>query len=381
MGRASDVKTFDATAYRSSISAMRTRGERTHDLGRRTYQQTGQLPADVAIFGKVRTSRNAMIPVDGGYELVHGPAHPTVDFTDGTGSMGQNIEKALLAMERMDAMMRGMRGRYQTYLAYGVVQDVVDPHPVVQMAQWESDERIAEHIRKLVPDMGGDDDTEDYDLALAYLMLGTYTDIFHLYGLKGMARITGDEIGRGFVTAEKVKKHLGLELQGEMRTSAICQQLLERWHLYYVQVSRGSTRRDRTTRWWEEQLGASRVIIVPDSNYLAEVWAGLTYVTETAQPTKAGFIEFISAEGANKRISADEAGNVWKWLAVAESNFGAQTRLANYDIIPRPGDIFEHYRHAWPIGHPNAHLNVTPSEDGLAPSAPIVRPRTDWSKF
>jgi|GEM_PF-1961926 len=361
MARVSDVAAFSPDRYEETVREMAARREKVADKGERVYRETGQLDPLVNIFGATRVSRNALLPEGDKFRLVHGPKLPILLATDGTGSMGENVEKAFYAMKSMNAMLQGVRDRYQTDHSFAVMQDVGDSHPVFQMAQFESDERMAEHVRLLIPDHNGGDATEDYDIGLCFVRNWVETDIVR-YGLKGYFSIVADQIGRGEVYPDDVKRHLGHEIQAAISTRALCRELLKSWHLFYCRVAGNDIYSDRTARWWTERLGPGRVIMVPNPDLLAEVQAGLVYVTETANPTQSGLTEFLLAGGSNSRISQRDTREVWSWLAVAEQHFGAQAKLPGFIDIPKPGDLFSHYRHAWPIDHPRASENVTPGE-------------------
>ncbi len=386
MARLKDVGTFDTRAFRETVASMRARGEGAHDRGQQVFRETGQLDPMVNIHGQKRLSRNGMIPYGEYFRLPQGPKLPVLEALDGTGSMGKNVANALYAMENIQAMLAGMRDRYQPDLSFAVMQDVGDPHPPFQMAEFESDQRTAEHVRLLVPDKEGGDAPEDYDLGLAYVLLAVETDISDHYGLKGHLHITGDQIGRGLVRPEAVKRYIGHTLQAPMETAEICRQVLKNWHLFYVQVgsSGAGGRRNEVTSWWEDKLGPGRVVIVHDPAVLVEVQAGLVYAIETAQPSLDGLANFLSAGGANRSLGQSEVMTVWAWLQLVKDQFGAQTRLPGYGDLPKPGDLFTHYRHAWPIGHPRAGENVTPDDSGLVTGGtkPPAKPEAiDWSNL
>jgi hypothetical protein len=344
---------------------MRERGEDVHYTGRRHVQETGAIHPYVDA-SKNRGSHNAMIPGEepGVFVLVNGIALPFLNMFDGTGSTAHWLEEFFLSAERQYKLLDGARPRYNTQLASAMVQDVCDRNPVVQISQFESDERSAEQVRLLQPDGNGCDSTEDYDLGLVMGQF-IYADIWTFYELKGYFTLTADEIGRGSVRKADVKK-LGQSLdqiQGgdRLETSAICQHLLTKWHFFYLQVpSQGSQMIRYTTDWWNDVLGSGRVIKVQDPRLLAEVRAGLVYVTEALHPTREGLAEFL--RGGSKQQNAADLDTIWRMVHAAEEHFGAQAQLPGYQDIPRPGDVFAHYRHAWPIGHPREAENVTPDE-------------------
>ena len=151
-----------------------------------------------------------------------------------------------------------------------------------------------------------------------------------------------------------------------------------------------------TAAFWKQNMGRDRVVVVTEPEFLAEVQAGLLYVTETAAPTLKGLVEFITAGGGNKAVSDTDAQMIWKWIVDAGVPFGAQTMLPGYEDIPMPGSVFAHYRHPWPIDHALAGENPELVDDGAdltKPTAtegdgksgsttPATPPKPiDWSKL
>lgn len=368
MAKINDVRRFDPVSFRSTVDTMKARGEDVHATGRRHLQETGELHPYVDV-KQNRGSHNAMIPNDkGGFSLINGIAMPILSMFDGTGSTAHWLSDFFHAAERQYKLLEGARPRYNTQLASAVVQDVCDRTPVVQLSQFESDERSAEQVRLLQPDGGGGDATEDYDLGLA-AGLFIYADLCTFYGLKGYFTITADEKGRGFVTSEDTQKYLGQsldQLQGGKRldTAEICRRLTDNWHVFMFQVPSGRSMLPHTTSWWTDVLGPGRVIQVPEPRLLAEARAGLVYVTEAAQPNKAGLTEFLQT--GDQSINATDLDEVWQMLQAAKDHFGAQSKLPGYHEIPQPGDVFEHFRHAWPIGHPRQSENTSSPESAAS---------------
>jgi hypothetical protein len=382
--RRGDTATFDTAKYTASVTEMKARKEEVHDKGREVYKRTGRLDPLVDIKGKQRVSHNSMAKDGGKIILKNGIALSIFTGFDGTGSMAENSVRAHEAQGRINSMLSALNPRYNIQLSISVIQDVCDEHEPFQMSQFESDERTAEQLRLLVPDGGGGDSTEDYQFALAYLMMATHTDIYDFYGLKGYGFIVGDEIGRENVTVEGVKEYLGLTLQNTMSTREVARALLPKWHMFYVHVgsSGAGGHKDHATDWWEDKFGPGHVVLCQDPKLIAEVQCALIYVTETAIPTEDGLFAFLNAGGANKKITEAIAKEIWNWIINAKVEFGAQTKLAGYADIPLPGAVFEHYRHQWPISHPRFAENIIPTE--TAADAPFIASKTgkfDWKKF
>jgi len=376
--RKGDTSTFNSSTYEKTAEEMRSRGEKVHDRAQQVFRETGQLDPLVNIFGKRRTSRNAFQEnPDGTCTLTHGIKLPIFSGGDGTASMGEYLSLTFMSMKELFGMFSAL-DRYQIDLSIGVLQDVDDEHAVFQMAEFESDNRAADHVRLLFPDKHGGDTPEDYDLGLYYLDQAVDTDI-HFYGLKGYLFITADSDGRGSVSPSDVKRHLGLDMQMIQSTKNICQRLLEKWHFYLIQVKNN----DECTTWWTDKVGSSRVIRIDDGHLLDEVQSGLIYVTETLQPNRQGLEEFLRAGNTNQRISSYDIDRIWGWLQTARIHFGAQAKLPGFDSIPKPGDIFAHYRDPWPIGHPRAGENPSATGKTSTPSTPPT-PSPDpipWDKL
>lgn len=356
--RTGDTRSFSAESYRETVRGMRSRGESVHDAGTRHRQRTGEIHPYVDV-RQNRGSHNAMVAgEDGTAVLRNGIAVPFLSQFDGTGSTAQWLSSFFHAAERQHRLLAGAGTRYNMQLASSVVQDVVDRTPVVQLSQFETDHRSAEQVRLLQPDGGGGDATEDYDLGLA-VGLGIYADLWTYYGLKGYFTVTLDEIGRGFVNPRDVERYFGWPLEGfqgdRIPTHEICERLLDRWHLFILKVPGGR----RTIPWWQE-IVPGRVIEVDDPRLLAEVRAALVYVTEAEDATQAGLGQFLS--NGNDQVDPRTLDQVWRMVQSVGQNFGAQAALPGYHEIPLPGDVFEHYRHAWPTGHVRAGENVTPED-------------------
>lgn len=360
---------FDRDAYRASVDTMRARGETVHARGEEHRDRTGGLHPLVDIVGKPpRMSRNALVPgiKPGSVVLSKGVALPVLSMFDGTGSTSRYVSDFFHAAERQNNRLDGVRARYQPQMASAVVSDTYNVHanglPVVQVSQFEPDERSAEQVRLLLPaSMGNDTSTEDYQLGLFYGLL-VEADIWEMYGLKGYFSLALDEIGRDRVSRSDMHRYLGLQADmPDMHIDEICQKLGDHWHLFILQVpTHDGSMLARTTSWWKERVGSSRVLQVEDPRLLADVRAALIYATEARFPTMDGLTEFFRTDNPGLQLNAAELNKVWKIIQTAGELFSAQTNLSGFDNIPLPGDVFAHYRHAYPTDHPLAHLNVTP---------------------
>ena len=359
--KSAHVHTFDADTFRQTAKTMRARGEDVHDAGKRYRDEHGKLHPNVDIMNSPpRVSRNAMVPGDepGTSVLRNGPSLPVLLGFDGTASTAFWVKEFFKGAERQFGLLEGLRSRYNTQIASAVVQDVYnvrhDGLPVVEVTQFESDERSADQVRLLQPaSKGNDTAAEDYEYFLAYSTL-VEADIWGYYGLKGYLTLTLDEVGKDGISLEGVRRYLGQSVDmPEMSTAELCHELLKRWHLFILQVpSCGHSMLSRTYDYWCDAAGRNRVIPVSRPEMLAEVRAALIYMTEVGNPTKQGLIDFfrMDKDGSDAiRVDSATIDAVWDMIKGVGELVGAQAALPNYDGIPLPGSVFRHYRDPWPI--------------------------------
>lgn len=354
MVRPTDVATFSSKKYEATVEEMRKRRESVHDRGEEVFRRTGHMDPLVRVYGKVRKSKFVWSPNDDGtFTLKRGFKRPYMFSTDGTGSFGAYVAKAFEAAPRINAMLTGnTREGHHMDFSFSVFQDRDDPHDVIQVPEFESDERFANHMRLLVPDRSGGDTPEDYDLGIWYAANRVQADLFR-YGGKGIFVLLLDAPGRGNVDSRLVKTHLGIELQGSVSTRAVWQQLLTKFHGFVVVFSEVGGSAD----FWQKVVGPGRMIQAPAHELFAEVQSGLVYVTDNANPTEQGLYEFLRAGGQNSGISKSDAHRIWQAYVDARVPFGADPKL-NVEL-PKPGDVFAKMTDMWPIGHSRAAENAT----------------------
>jgi len=378
MMRPNDVAVFSSEIHTQTVVEMRARSEDVHAKGEDVFNRTGRMDPLVNVYGKTRKSRFVWTPnPDTTFTLMNGYKRPYIFATDGTGSFKDCIGKAFEASARIFAMLnKNSTGQHQMDFSFAVCQDREDEHGVLQIPQFESDNRFAEHIRLLVPDGAGGDVPEDYDLAIWYAANRVRADLHLRYGGKGIFVMLLDAPGRGVVEKHLVDRHLGVKIQSNVSTAVVWQKLLEQYHGFVVVFGSPDT-----AYWWQDVVGQGHVVLAPSRELFAEVQAGLVYVTDNVQPTQDGLAEFLRADGQNI-ISENAVRSIWQCYLDANVPFGANAKISIY--LPRPGDIFADMSHMYPIGHENFDKNdsspiydMTSEENLLPPTKPAI----DWTQF
>lgn len=377
------VATFSSKAHEETVERMRTRKEKVHDRGKKVYEETGAMDPLVSVKdGAIRRSKFAWMKNDDGtFTLVNGYKRPYMFASDTTGSFAHAIEAAFAAAPKIYAMLDGNRKGHQMDFSFSVAQDRDDPHDVIQVPQFESDERFANHMRLLIPDGNGGDTPEDYDLLIWYAANQVKADLFR-YGGKGFFTLLLDAPGRGVVEAALVEEYLGCKLQHDVDTKVAWEQLMRKFHAFVVlhEPTEGAH------RFWKQTVGPGRLILAPSKDLIAEVQSGLVHVTDTLEPTAESLYKFFRAGGQGSKLSRADSDRIWQSYVDAGVPFGADPKLGIE--LPKPGDIFAKMTDKWPIGHPRAEENATaPLAEELddEPSTKKTAARRvepiDWKKF
>lgn len=351
---------WSSNSFKAAAAEASSKGSATFRGEQRAREGKGLDPlVDPRAHGVIRLSLNLMVPEDGQFVLPAGVAMPVKTDLDTTGSMGGNVDIAFRSLPKvLNLLAQGDKAvlkRYHPQIATGVVQDVGDRFPY-QVSQFEPDNEIDRQMGMLVPERGGGDAAEDYQLGLYSTARLTRTSLSG-YGLKGYYFAVGDVTGRDRVEPELLRRVFGpekIDLQGPLSTVELGKELLEKWHGFFLQV--GSD--DGTSKWWKRVLGAERVVHLPRTEDLAEVQACLIGLCE-------GLVDLQSAPEflrAGTGIDQETAKRIVR--ACAGTPVGAQAALPGFRKIPLAGARFARRDDLWPIGTPGAPVAAPPAPDG-----------------
>jgi len=275
----------------------------------------------------------------------------------------------------MGSFSNALQGAFPTFhwdVAFGVMQDVDDTHGVAQFGQFESDNKVADRIRELVPDKHGGDDPEDYEFLMHYHAKRTELDI-NRYGGKGYALYILDQVGRGLLSGKDIEAHLGYSAKNTS-LNQLWKELKHKYYPYILQVGSGTSgRRNFVTDWWENHT-QDRVIICERVEWLHWYQLAIIYMTETANPHILGLSEVLNL--GNSRLSQGDISCIWDSVSLIPSK-SAEAKIA----YPAINSKFAYYRDVWPVGHERASENPAVKADDKAIKPVTKRTSVDWSKF
>lgn len=105
----------------------------------------------------------------------------------------------------------------------------------IQISDFESDNRVDDHIRNIVlVGEGGGNAGESYDLLLYAAARKTVLDCFEKRSRKGYMFMYADEPIFNFVAAGQVKDIFGDDIQGEIPIAEIIEEVRRQYHLFVI---------------------------------------------------------------------------------------------------------------------------------------------------
>jgi hypothetical protein len=299
----------------------------------------------------IRESRPRFSKTKSGlWRLNVGTPLPIRSLLDTTGSMGDNVERALRVLPDLCEFAVEVLPGYDPQYAIGIFGDVVDQF-VLCLPQFEMlSERLVEQLTFMVPEGAGGDSDEDPDygiFASAYLT-ATYAERI---GLKGYEMVISDARGRGRIDAENLVRVFGDEVfelaakNGHRidrddlpTTKEIVSDLLKRAHAFFLQVGANSG----VTDFWARLYGRHRVVQLPSVELLPHVQSAIIGLTE-------GTLE-LSSLGAFLRahnVTGSAASTII--TSLSKIPIGAQACLPAFKKRPQKGDLFKAKTDLWPV--------------------------------
>lgn len=355
------TETWSSKSYETTRKKVNEKGSATF-LGEQHVRSTGKIHpmVDPKKHRGMRESLRLLTPKEDKFVLEFAIPLPDETDVDLTGSMGDNVELTFAALPRRQnylvlhpkAIFRN--GIYQVQMCFGAIQDIDDRFPY-QRAEFEPDNKIEEEMTHLFPEKHGGDDPEDYQLSVYSAAYLTKADIW-MYGLKGYWYIVGDERGRNEITPSMVEIFNPETLpQNNISISALCQEAIKKWHIFYLQVGSQSS----TTQYWTRALGRERVIILPKTQWIPEVQAVIAGLTEGVLNLQ-NAASWLSEVAEMTRAEAQKIVN-----AVSHIPIGAQAALPNFGKLPPKGSIFAKKDDIWPVDSPKVETATKPKKSTI----------------
>jgi len=204
--------------------------------------------------------------------------HPTsvaisvlFDVTGSMGSVPRELQAKLPALFGL-LLRKGYVEHPQ--IMFGAIGDATCDRVPLQVGQFESDNRMDDHLGNIVLEGGGGGQIkESYELAMYFMARHTSIDCFEKRGRKGYLFIIGDENPYKKVDVRQVRDVIGDDLQAAIPTKEILTELERMYHVFYIIPAGAAHARDSAViDTWRALLG-ERVIELEDLGLASETIA------------------------------------------------------------------------------------------------------------
>jgi len=227
---------------------------------------------------KIRESRDS---------AAHPTSLPIAVFFDVTGSMGDIPITLQAKLGKLMKVILGSKYVEHPQVFFGAVGDATCDYVPLQVGQFESGVEMDEDISRIfIERMGGGQNTESYELAAYFAQTRFATDAWEKRQKKGYIFFIGDERPYESVYARLVRSVIGDDLQADIPTTKVFEQLRERWNVFFLMPRSGAQHSgDLSIQTdWARYVGQN-IIPLDDPDLICEAIALIVGLSEgTAKP-------------------------------------------------------------------------------------------------
>ena len=183
---------------------------------------------------------------------------PVILALDVTGSMGSAATETASAL---NVIMQDIMSKVNDveFCVMGIGDLAYDRCPI-QISQFESDIRIAEHLDKVFFEFGGGGNSyESYTAAWYMGARHTNLDCWKR-GKKGIIITMGDENLNPYLPKEALERATGDNLQDDVETNALYDEVKEKYDVYHIFVEHGRG-------YYKDSAEKSFTAVIPKENY------------------------------------------------------------------------------------------------------------------
>ena len=268
--------------------------------------------------GAVRESRDS---------TEHPLSTPVAVLFDVTGSM-RDVPRHLQAkLPQLLGLL--LRKGYVTdpQILFGAIGDATCDRAPLQVGQFESDNRMEDHLGNLLLEGGGGGGMrESYELALWFAARRVVTDAWEKRGSRGFLFLVGDEMAYRRVSRAEVERFTGETVQADIPLEEILAEVQQKWDVYYLLPGAAShSGNAEVAEFWRGLLGQN-FIEVPDTDAVPETIAQTIGMAEGVTDLDAGLAEI-------EDVGSAAGPAVAKALALVGSAAGSVA------VAAPPGDL------------------------------------------
>jgi len=264
---------FDNVSYTSARNTRASKGEddfqysKTSTIGTGVHSNLNPRRIKTKPFKKLESRDSAEHPKSNAVFV-------SIDVTGSNISRAQEVQKKL---PNLMEMLQSYLSDPQLLIAANDDFNV-EGRRSIQISDFESDNRIDDHIRNiLLTSNGGGNDGESYDLILLAAAHMTVLDCLEKRGRKGYFFMYADEPIFSHVKADEVREIFDIDTEGRLPVSAVIEKLKEQYHVFVIWPM-GGYRHAREQ--YEHLFGKECVVQLQQPILFCELIGSLIGITE-----------------------------------------------------------------------------------------------------
>ena len=268
----------------------------------------------------------------------HPESVPVVVLFDVTGSMGHHPRILQEKLPELFGLILRKGYLEHPQIMFGAIGDGYSDRVPLQISQWESDNKMDDHLANLLLEGGGGGGNhESYELAAYFLARHTATDAWEKRGKKGYVFFIGDERVYARVNREQVANIIGDTLQEDIDTVDIFNELKSRFDVYHIFVGQASyaenqvlseSAGDGNALGWRP-LVSQNSLLLDDSTAICETIALAIGVAEGVVDVDGG-VDHLREAGVEENIVLSAS----KAVATVPSAAGAAVATVSGGALP-----------------------------------------------
>ncbi len=192
----------------------------------------------------------------------HPASNGIIISLDVTGSMGKVVRGIHADLPRLLELLLGHKYIPDPQILFSAVGDATCDQVPFQIGQFESDNRMDQHLENMILEGGGGGQkTESYELMFYAAARHTAIDCYEKRGCKGYLFVIGDELAYPRVKKMEVARVFGSELSEDITLDQIIAEAGQRYHIYFVLPGGASHGGDKQVlEFWGRHLGPQRLL-------------------------------------------------------------------------------------------------------------------------
>ena len=240
-----------ATSTRGTSCSISSSGSLSFDGDTNINQvfKSRNLHPDLDIKGKIRECCD---------NEEHPNTVPVILGLDVTGSMGNS---AMECAKKLNVIMNNLLTEVKDVeFSIMAIGDLAYDSAPIQMSQFESDVRIAEHLDKVYFEGGGGGNCyESYSLAWYCGLNHARLDCWKR-GKKGIIITLGDEPLNPKLYKDELKKYCGDDIQSDVDTTELYKRAIEKYDIYHIIIKDGWGYKRYNFQSWKDLLPEDHII-------------------------------------------------------------------------------------------------------------------------